>query len=113
MKLRNQVFERDKSACWHCGETEGLTLQHRQNRQMGGSKLRDRVDNLIVFCAVGNARMESDAEFAVVARKNGWKLSSWMDYSTPVWSEWEQGWFVLTPTGEKIKETDTKWILNN
>ena len=30
--LRDLIFERDHHACYHCGTTEGLSIQHRANR---------------------------------------------------------------------------------
>lgn len=81
---RRQVFARD-GYCLHCGLTEGLTIQHRMNRQAGGSKLRDHPANLIALCALSNGLLESDAAFAQTGIAHGWKLKSWMDpYTTPV-----------------------------
>lgn len=99
--LKRKVYQRDLQACWHCGVTEGLSIQHRMNRQMGGSKQRDRLDNLIAFCIEGNQRMESDANFAILAKDNGWKLSTWEPFSTPVFSAWQVKWFVLDEFGNK------------
>lgn len=101
-RLRKLVYARDGEACWHCGATDGLSIQHRANKGMGGSKNRDRLDNLLTFCLEGNQRMESDANFANVARDNGWKLSSWTPYSSPVWNAWQRQWFVIDLDGNKI-----------
>ena len=79
---RRLVFQRDGDECVHCGTTEGLTLQHRINRQMGGSKLRDGPENLVVLCAHANWRLESSAAFADLGRVMGWKLRSWEDPET-------------------------------
>lgn len=76
-KVRQQVFERDGGRCPHCGETEAIGLQHRISKGMGGSSLLDGPANLLTFCNIGNARMESDPDFAVRARSFGWKLSRW------------------------------------
>ena len=102
LSLRNLVLERDHYACYHCGATEGLSIQHRANRGMGGSKLKDRADNLITFCSLANAEMESDAESAGLARVLGWKLGQWQSYDFPVWSNWENRWFVLTEDGQRF-----------
>lgn len=49
--------------------------------------------------------MESDANFAMLAVDNGWKLRSWTPYSNPVWNAWQKKWFVLDEQGNKT-ETD-------
>jgi len=72
---------------------------------MGGSKRRDGLDNLLTFCLEANQRLESDANFAMQGRDNGWKLGSWMPYSQPVWSQWRRKWFTLLPNGDMM-ETD-------
>lgn len=108
--FRKKVYERDAGACWHCGATEGLSIQHRINRQMGGSKHRDRLDNLLTFCAEGNQRMESDADFAIIAKDYGWKLSSWLPYSQPVFSAWQQKWFVIDELGNKMPTTPPSFL---
>ena len=78
-KIRRRIFERDGGRCPHCGETEAIGLQHRISKGMGGSKLLDTPANLLTFCNIGNAGMESDPELAEKARRNGWKLSRWED----------------------------------
>jgi hypothetical protein len=45
--------------------------------------------------------MESDAAFANEARDNGWKLSSWTPYTSPVWNAWQKTWFVIDIDGNK------------
>ena len=76
-KTRRLVFERDGHECVHCGTTEGLTIQHRANRQMGGSKHRDGPENLVTLCWQSNTRLEADSAFADLGRLYGWKLRSW------------------------------------
>lgn len=78
-KVRRLVFERDGGRCPHCGETEAIGLQHRISKGMGGSRLLDNPANLLTFCNIGNAAMESDPDFAERARLMGWKLSRWDD----------------------------------
>lgn len=78
-KVRKLIFERDGGRCPHCGETEAIGLQHRTGRGMGGSKLLDVPSNLLTFCNIGNAALESDADQAATGRYNGWKLSRWDD----------------------------------
>ena len=84
-RVRQLIFERDGGKCPHCGETEAIGLQHRISKGMGGSKLLDVPANLLTFCNIGNAGMESDPDLADLARLNGWKLSRWQDpLTTPV-----------------------------
>lgn len=78
-KARDLVYQRDGDKCAHCGNTFGLTIQHRANRGMGGSKLRDGPENLLTLCWQSNTRLESDSAFADLGRAMGWKLRSWQD----------------------------------
>ena len=78
-KVRALIYKRDGGRCPHCGATEGLGLQHRISKGMGGSKLLDIPSNLLTFCNIGNSDLESDADLAELARLNGWKLSRWQD----------------------------------
>jgi hypothetical protein len=87
--------------CWHCGTTDGLAPHHRRNRQMGGSKLLDGLDNLMMVCSVYNGLMESDAAVASAARDYGHKLNSWSDFATPVFDLTNQTWYRLDNKGNK------------
>lgn len=109
--IRDKVIQRDHSTCWHCGESEAISIQHRQNRGMGGSKTRDRLDNLIVLCSAFNVLIESDATAAGFARDKGWKLSSWDDYTTPVFNKNFGKWYLLTQSGEKIETTPPLYLI--
>lgn len=73
------VFDRDEGRCAHCGTSEGLTIQHRINRQMGGSKTRDTAAHLLTLCWEANTRLEADSAFADLGRLMGWKLRSWQN----------------------------------
>lgn len=77
-KQFQKLLQRD-SYCLHCGETEAVAPNHRINRGMGGSKLKDGSSNLVVLCSYMNGLIESNAKAAELARKNGWKLDSWQD----------------------------------
>ena len=79
---RRLVFQRDGDECVHCGTTEGLTLQHRAGRGMGGSKTLDGPENLVVMCALSNQRLESSAAFADLGRTMGWKIRRSEDPTT-------------------------------
>lgn len=108
---RNKVLLRDEGSCWHCGEVEAISIQHRQNRGMGGSKLQDRLDNLIVLCSVLNAAIESDAAQANYARDHGWKLNSWDDYSSPVFRAETVKWYQLGIKGEMTQVDAPSWLI--
>jgi hypothetical protein len=73
-KTLKLLRERDKDQCWHCGTTENLTVQHRANRGMGGSKKRDNPANLILLCWFVNFEMEASRVKAQIALRQGWKL---------------------------------------
>lgn len=73
-KTLKLLRERDGDQCWHCGTTENLTVQHRANRGMGGSKKRDNPANLILLCWFVNFEMEASSKKAEEAKRYGWKL---------------------------------------
>lgn len=73
-RTRERVFERDGYMCVDCGTMSMLTIQHRVNRGMGGSKNLDRMSNLITMCVTHNGLLESEAEYAERGRKYGWKV---------------------------------------
>ena len=79
---RRLVFQRDGDECVHCGTAEGLTIQHRAGRGMGGSKTLDGPENLIVMCALSNQRLESSAAFADLGRTMGWNIRRSEDPTT-------------------------------
>lgn len=89
-----KYLDRDK-ACPCCGTTgDELIPQHRQNRGMGGSKLRNNPANIIAFCSAGNGLMESNSTFAQLARSYGWKLTAGQDPTKVPARLWD-GWFLL------------------
>jgi hypothetical protein len=98
----NKLRKRDLY-CLHCGEdrAEMLVPHHRKNRGMGGSKLLDRLDNLLLICADYNGLMESSPAIADNAREYGHKLESWQDFVEPIFDECDGEWYVLTESGEK------------
>ena len=87
--------------CVHCGDDSALVPHHRRNRQAGGSKLLDRLDNLMLVCALYNGLMESDATVAQQARDFGHKLNSWSDFSTPMFDRSSMNWYELDEQGGK------------
>lgn len=91
-----KLYARDQNQCLHCGTTENLTVQHRANRGMGGSKNRDQASNLIVLCWFVNFEMEASSIKAKIAKEYGWKLESWESPAmVEVWSEPLRRWILL------------------
>jgi hypothetical protein len=93
-KAFQKFLDRDK-CCSHCGTTDDTLIpQHRANRGMGGSKLLDRPSNIIVLCSEANGLLESNAKFAELGRKFGWKLERHqVPEQTPVYMG--DGWWLL------------------
>lgn len=75
-KKEFQKFLDRDGGCVHCGDTETAVPNHRANRGMGGSRKRAVPSNVVVLCAAMNGLIESSAEYAEIARSNGWKLSA-------------------------------------
>lgn len=97
---RYAIYNRDDWQCVHCGTTQGLSIQHRINRGMGGSKRRDSLSSLITLCAIANQRLESDAQFAQAGRYYGWKLNSYENpENEPVYYAPKDAWYTLDNKG--------------
>ena len=91
-----QLLIRDGGYCLHCGETEALSPNHRQNRGMGGSKLADVPSNYVLLCSWLNERIESSAHFRELAVENGWKVGKWDDWrKTAVFDACTGEWYLL------------------
>ena len=88
--------------CVHCGDTETLVPHHRINRGLGGSKLLDTPQNVILICSRYNGLLESDAKIARQGRDYGHKLSRFDTTDKPVYDQTISEWFSLTEEGEKI-----------
>jgi hypothetical protein len=109
-KLIQQLRDRD-SHCYHCGVTNDLVPHHRRNRAMGGSKLLDKLSNLILVCSAYNGAMESDATIASQARDYGHKLGQWDNFDTPVFDKVSRRWFMITDNGDKIETTPPQFLI--
>jgi hypothetical protein len=97
-KTREALVKRDNGVCWHCGKDE-VTVQHRANRGMGGSKQMDNAANLILLCWFVNFEMEASDKKAREAERYGWKISRYADpTSIPVWHYPSQSWILLNDT---------------
>jgi len=101
-KVLKLVQARD-SHCWHCGVEEDLVPHHRKNRGMGGSKLLDTADNLMLVCGVYNGSMESDASVGAAARGWGHKVPAWGQLDHPVFDCTGFSWWILLADGTKVK----------
>ena len=90
-----KFLERD-GYCLHCGETEAIAPNHRINRGMGGSKLRDNPANIVILCSMLNGLIESDQRYADMAKSYGWKLDSWqLPEQKPVFDTYTGFWLLL------------------
>lgn len=99
-----RYLERDGGRCMHCGTDQGLVPQHRQNRGMGGSPLRNVPSNIIVLCSEANGLMESSATWAQRARDYGWKVSRGEDpFQTPVFDYSANRWYMLRDDFARIE----------
>jgi len=70
---------------------------------MGGSKLLDTLDNLMMVCAIYNGEMEGVARVAAEARLWGHKLPVWEDTGRPVFDAPGFGWWRLLPDGTRVR----------
>ena len=89
--------------CWHCGDSDNLVPHHIQNRGMGGSKVLDNLQNVILVCAEYNGRMESDSLIAGYARDNGHKSSKFSAPGHPILDTTRSTWYTLDKAGNKTE----------
>jgi hypothetical protein len=97
--------------CWHCGESENLVPHHRANRGMGGSKVADNFQNVILVCAQYNGAMESDAGTANLARDLGHKLSKFLAPGEPCFDNYAKRWYYLDNKGNKIATEPPSYLI--
>lgn len=105
-----KLRERDDH-CWDCGATDNLVPHHRANRGMGGSKVLDNLQNVILVCAEYNGLMESDAAVASEARDLGHKLSKFISPAEPVFDKPLRKWFYLDSNGGKVKTEPPSYLI--
>lgn len=102
---RRLVFERDNMLCVSCGSSD-LTIQHRISKGMGGSKILDSPSNLLTLCLLCNERLESDAEFAALGKRFGWKLHRNRDVipsNERCWYPADGRWWLLDDEGNRVE----------
>jgi hypothetical protein len=106
-----KYLQRDRG-CWHCGSTgDDLIPHHRLNRGMGSknSKASDP-SNIIVLCSLANGLLESNAKFAELGRKFGWKLRQ-HETPTEVPIFGHGGWWLLNDDFTKdLLETEPEYF---
>lgn len=86
-----KLTRRDGAGCWHCGDTETTTVQHRGVKGAGGRRSAERPSNGLLLCWAVNVALEQDAGLAEYGRAMGWKLSSHDDPAeVSAWDETSQ-----------------------
>lgn len=96
-----KILKKRDPYCIHCGDDSDLVIHHRKNRGMGGSKLLDHYQNLLMVCATYNSDMESQPLVADDSRRWGHKLESWAEFSEPVLDRCNGLWYQLEQDGTK------------
>jgi len=90
--------------CLHCGVEEGLGVQHRGVKGMGGSNTAERASNGIILCNLFNVAIEMDAAAAEFAIAYGWKVSRWADPQTiPVYDSRTGYWWALRDDWTRVR----------
>jgi hypothetical protein len=97
--------------CWDCGATEDLVPHHRAGRGMGGSKVADNLQNVIIVCAQYNGLMESDSVVANKARDLGHKLSRFLSSNEPCFDNALNQWYHLDTQGGKVKTDPPSYLI--
>lgn len=78
---------------------------------MGGSKVLDSLQNVILVCSQYNGLMESDANVANQARDNGHKLSKFLAPSEPCFDIVFGKWYYLDTKGEKHETEPPSYLI--
>jgi hypothetical protein len=107
----DKYLQRDRG-CWHCGSTgDDLIPHHRLNRGMGSKNSKaSEPSNIIVLCSLANGLLESNAKFAELGRKFGWKLRQ-HETPTEVPIFGHGGWWLLNDDFTKdLLETEAEYF---
>lgn len=78
---------------------------------MGGSKIADNLQNVILVCADYNGRMESDANVAAEARDFGHKASKFSAPGHPILDYTRKVWFTLDKQGGKTEVEPPSYLI--
>ena len=78
---------------------------------MGGSKIADNLQNVILVCSEYNGLMESDANVANQARDLGHKLSKFLAPSEPVFDNFSKRWYFLDTKGGKVPTEPPMYLI--
>lgn len=78
---------------------------------MGGSKIADNLQNVILVCSEYNGLMESDANVANQARDLGHKLSKFLAPSEPVFDNFSKRWYYLDTKGGKVQTEPPMYLI--
>lgn len=78
---------------------------------MGGSKVADNLQNVILVCSEYNGLMESDAYTANLARDLGHKLSKFSSTSEPVFDNYAKRWYYLDTKGNKHETEPPSFLI--
>lgn len=78
---------------------------------MGGSKIADNLQNVILVCAEYNGLMESDAGVANKARDLGHKLSKFLSPGEPCFDNYLKQWFHLNLKGDKVQTEPPNYLI--
>ena len=106
------ILLREGSVCAMYGADDrcrrhATTANHRKNRGAGGSKLRNGLGNGCAICDRCNGDIESDPEYAELARARGVKLRATDEIEgAPLWSPFFDQWvtvddYALRLTGDR------------
>lgn len=113
-RIRDAVLARDDWSCQRCGVSlygRFYSLQHRDNRGMGGSKRKHTMANLVALCGTGTTECHGHVESEPLeSDRLGWSVPNGaVPEEWPVLrfgSSWEQpgtGWEKASPHERQIE----------
>ena len=97
--------------CWDCGAEHDLVPHHRANRGAGGYKVLDTLQNCILVCAIYNGLMESDADVASEARRQGHKISKFSSPAQACFDKPANKWYALDDKGGKVETEPPSFLI--
>jgi hypothetical protein len=78
---------------------------------MGGSKVLDNLQNVILVCGFWNNAMESDPGSANLARDLGHKLSKFLSPGEPCFDKVWRKWYFLDKIGNKVETSPPSYLI--